>query len=230
MRWRFSNLIILRDKRELIIRIDNVHYFTRGSKVSLRNIGPETVKISRNIHPNNVQVSRVVGELIVTAATQIYQRTLSHRDWPASPVSRRAMPCSPMYTLRLLLIQYNTVRALLHTQHSTPRRVRYSDNLPMKIPCNCWNHSLWNHLSARPGKQMSLEFPGIILLQVQVKTKEFESWIHYWTIPLKNHVVGMVNSGGCLLSIRVPILVPVTRSMAEIRRGGGAVFPASKIQ
>ena len=31
---------------------------------------------------------------------------------------------------------------------------------------------------------MSLEFPGIISLQIQVTTKDFESWIHYWTIPL----------------------------------------------
>ena len=37
VRWRFSNLIILRDRRELIIRLDKVHYFTRGCKVSLRN-------------------------------------------------------------------------------------------------------------------------------------------------------------------------------------------------
>ena len=28
---------------------------------------------------------------------------------------------------------------------------------------------------------MSLEFPGIISLQIQVTTKDFESWIHYWT-------------------------------------------------
>ena len=33
--------------------------------------------------------------------------------------------------------------------------------------------------------QMSLEFPGIISLQIQVTTKDLESWIHYWTIPLK---------------------------------------------
>ena len=55
----------------------------------------------------------------------------------------------------------------------------------MYVTCNCWNNSLWNHLSAKPGKQMSLEFPGIISLQIQVTTKDFESWIHYWTIPLK---------------------------------------------
>ena len=29
--------------------------------------------------------------------------------------------------------------------------VRYSDKLPMKMTCNCWNNSLWNHLSAKPG-------------------------------------------------------------------------------
>ena len=29
---------------------------------------------------------------------------------------------------------------------------------------------------------MSLEFPGINSLQIQVTTKDFESWIHHWTI------------------------------------------------
>ena len=48
VRWRFSNLIILRDRWELINRLDKVYYFTRGSKVSLRKIGSETAKISRN--------------------------------------------------------------------------------------------------------------------------------------------------------------------------------------
>ena len=82
--------------------------------------------------------------------------TLLHRDWPASPVSRPAIcPARPicMYTgaptTHTLYVHCNT-----HTHtHSTPRCVRYSDKLPMKITCNCWNNSLWNHLSARPGKQ-----------------------------------------------------------------------------
>ena len=65
--------------------------------------------------------------------------------------------------------------------------LRYSDKLPMKITCNCWNNLLWNHLSTKPGyTKMSLEFPGVISLQIQVTTKEFESWIHYWTIPLNS--------------------------------------------
>ena len=34
------------------------------------------------------------------------------------------------------------------------------------------------------GKQMSLDFPGIISLQIQVTSEDFESWINYWTIPL----------------------------------------------
>ena len=83
VRWRFSNLIILRDRRELIIRLDKVHYFTRGSVVGLRKIGPETAKISRNLHPNKARGSPRLSRTNVTAA-QIYQRTLSHRDWPAS--------------------------------------------------------------------------------------------------------------------------------------------------
>ena len=34
--------------------------------------------------------------------------------------------------------------------------------------------SLWNHLSAKPGKQiMSLEFPGIISLQIQSNHRRF---------------------------------------------------------
>ena len=73
--------------------------------------------------------------------------------------------------------------------HSTPRCIRYSDKLPMKITGNCWNNSLWNHLSAKPGKQISLEFPGIVSLQIQVTTKDFESWIHYWTIPWKYYIL-----------------------------------------
>ena len=28
---------------------------------------------------------------------------------------------------------------------------------------------------------MSLEFPGINSLQIQVITKDFENWVHYWT-------------------------------------------------
>ena len=57
MRWRFSNLIILRDRREMIIRLDKVYYNTRGSKVGLRKIGPEIAKISRNIDP-----SKAIGD------------------------------------------------------------------------------------------------------------------------------------------------------------------------
>ena len=44
VRWGFSNLIILQDRRELIIRLDKIYYFTRGYKVGFRKIGPETVK------------------------------------------------------------------------------------------------------------------------------------------------------------------------------------------
>ena len=50
---------------------------------------------------------------------------------------------------------------------STPSRcVRYSDKIPMKRTRNCWNNSLWNPLSAKPDKLMSLEFPGINSLQI----------------------------------------------------------------
>ena len=111
----------------------------------------------------------------------------SHRDWPVNPRSvDRLCPSRPIHvhgTPTSHTVQHCTC-IVIHTQHSTPRCVRYSDKLPMKITCNCWNNSLWNHLPARPGKQMSLESPGIISLQIQVTTKDFESWIHYWTIPL----------------------------------------------
>ena len=33
--WHFSNLIILRDKKEPIIRLDKMYYFTRRNKVGL---------------------------------------------------------------------------------------------------------------------------------------------------------------------------------------------------
>ena len=47
VRWRFSDLIILRNKKELIIRLDRAYYFTSGNTVRLRKIGPENVKISQ---------------------------------------------------------------------------------------------------------------------------------------------------------------------------------------
>ena len=182
MRWRFSSLIISRDRREPIIRLNKVHYFTRGSKVSLRNIGPETAKISRNIHPNKARVSPSLGRIKCNSPfkftnrhcrTMIGQRASVNRRYPARPY---------MYTVCLQLLYKQCV--VIHI-HSIPRCVRYSDKLPMKIPCNCWNNSLWNHISAKPGEQMSLEFQRIVSLQIQVTTKDFKSWIHYWTIPLK---------------------------------------------
>ena len=83
MRWCFSNLIILKDRRKLIIRLDNC-FFTRGSRVGLRKIGPEIVKISRNIHPGKAQGS------LHLSCSNIVQWTLSHRDWSAS-LSRPAI-------------------------------------------------------------------------------------------------------------------------------------------
>ena len=41
---------------------------------------------------------------------------------------------------------------------------------------------------------MSLEFPGIISLQIQVTTKAFKSWIHYWTLKLGSHSPGTICS------------------------------------
>ena len=34
------------------------------------------------------------------------------------------------------------------------------------------------------GTELSLEFPAINSRQIQVITKDVESWNHYWTIPL----------------------------------------------
>ena len=56
----------------------HVVYYPRGSKVGLKKIGPETAKISRNIHPSKaIRDPRV---LTMVTAAQIYQRTLSHRE------------------------------------------------------------------------------------------------------------------------------------------------------
>ena len=73
-----------------------------------------------------------------------------------------------------------------NTRSTTSRWVRYSDKLPLKITCNCWNSSLWTTYQPNQCKQMSLEFPGMISLQIQVATKDFKSWIHYWTVHLSN--------------------------------------------
>ena len=45
---------------------------------------------------------------------------------------------------------------------------------------------------------MSLEFPGIIFLQIQVTTTDFESWIHYWTMYLKDHAMPVQCCLGCV--------------------------------
>ena len=75
MRWRFSNSFILRDKRELIIRLDLVYYNTRGSKVGLRKIGTETAKISRNIDPSDsYRGSPSVCTTIVIARASVDRR------------------------------------------------------------------------------------------------------------------------------------------------------------
>ena len=77
VRWRFSNLIILRDRRELVIRLDKVHYFTRGSKVSLRKIGPETAKISRSIHPNKARGSPILSRTNFNSRSNLPTVTLA---------------------------------------------------------------------------------------------------------------------------------------------------------
>ena len=48
MRLWFSNLITLRDKKELIVRLDKVYYITSGNKVGLRKIRWETASIKRH--------------------------------------------------------------------------------------------------------------------------------------------------------------------------------------
>ena len=49
--------------------------------------------------------------------------------------------------------------------------------------CKKKNHS---ETTCQPNqsKYMILGFPGINSLQIHVSTKHFESWIHYWTVPL----------------------------------------------
>ena len=113
----------LRDRRELISRLDKVHYFTRGSKVGLRQIGPETAKISRNIHPNKARGTRVLVELIVTAA-EIYQRTMSPASLsrPARRCPARPYTCARCAYVCIVYIQCVVIAAL---SCSTPRCVRY---------------------------------------------------------------------------------------------------------
>ena len=181
MRWRFSNLISLRDRQELIIRLDKVHYFTRGSKVSLRKTGPETAKISRNMHPNEAPGSPSLSRTNCNSRSNLPIDTVA--PWLASePHSTGDAPLAHTCTRCAYVCIVHTVHCNIHTVLCAA--YSYSDKLPMKITCNCWNNSVWNHLSAKPGKEMSLEFPGIISLQIQVTTKDFESWIHYWPIPL----------------------------------------------
>ena len=158
MRWRFSNLIILRDTRELIIRRDIVYYFTRGSKVGLRKSGPETAKISRNVDPSKARGSPCFSRSYCNSCSNLPTDTLA--PWLASePQSTGDMPCLYTCICWYCAVYCNTC--------STPLRcVQYSDKLPMKIACiacNCWNNSLWNHQQPNQGKQMSLGYPRTYL-------------------------------------------------------------------
>ena len=85
----------------------------------MRKIGPETAKISRNVHPNKARDPRVLVELIVTAA-QIYQRTLSHRDWASEPQSTGDASLAHTYTVCLRLY-YSALYK--YTQYSALRTV-----------------------------------------------------------------------------------------------------------
>ena len=105
MKWRFSNLIILRDRRELIIRLDKVYCFTRGDKVGLRKSAQKLQKYQETEIRLKRKDLHVLVEVIVTAA-QIYQRTLSHHDWPASLSSRPAMchVSSPIHSVPMFVL------------------------------------------------------------------------------------------------------------------------------
>ena len=187
VRWHFSNLIILRDRWELLAEL--IKCTILQEEVSLRKIGPETAKILRNIHPNNARVSpsrRKTNRN--TRNSNLPMDTIA--PWLADEPGQSTSDAPLAHTCkRCAYYSYSYCTCIVVHTNNTPRCIRYSDKLPMKITCNCWNNSLWNHLSARPGKQMSLEFPGIISLQIQVTIKDFESWIHYWTIPLNKSIL-----------------------------------------
>ena len=73
-----------------------------------------------------------------------------------------------------------TVQRYVHCNTHTSLHAAYgiATNSLWKITCNCWNNSLWNLLSPRPGKQMSLEFPGLSRYKFKSRPRNFESWIH----------------------------------------------------
>ena len=92
-------------------------------------------------------------------------------SWPAS-LSRPAIPRSPIHVRGICLqVFVHTVRCSTHTVLRAAYGI--SDKLLWISQCNCWNNSLWNHLSAKPGKQMSLEFPGIVSLQIKSHDQGF---------------------------------------------------------
>ena len=45
--------------------------------------------------------------------------------------------------------------------------------------------TILSETTCQPNQGKQIEFPGIISLQIQVTTKDFKSWIHYWTTPLR---------------------------------------------
>ena len=119
------------------IRLDIVYYNT--SKVGLKKISQETVKISRNIDP-----SKAIGDpqVLVQLLKQLLKSTNGHSRTVSlaslgRPARRLVRPGSPIHVVSTLVYMY-TVHCHCNTRSSPSRScVRYSDKLPMKITCNC---------------------------------------------------------------------------------------------
>ena len=116
-----------------IIRLDKVYYFTRGCKVGLRKIGPETAKISRNIHPNKAWGSPSLSRTNCNSRSNLPTDTVTS-SLVSEPQSTGDMPCSPGRTYTVCLRLDCTVHC---NTRSTQCCIQYSDKLPMKTTCNC---------------------------------------------------------------------------------------------
>ena len=151
-----------------------MYYNTRGSKVGLKKIGPETAKISRNIYPSNSnRGSPSVSTTIVTSQASVDRRGAA----VSSPrfahthcvyvVQCSHCHCNTLSTITMYI--YVVLRAAtMYNVRTDWRHTPYENNIVETIHSETSNQ-------LNQGKQMSLEFPGIISLQIQVTTKDFKS-------------------------------------------------------
>ena len=118
---------------KLISRLDKVYHFTRGCRVGLRNIGPETANKSRTISdPSKLRGSSQITIPVDGTAIKFSNGTFLALRLASEPL--RAVPCQFAHTRQFVLHSACTVGLHISKYSAT---CLLSDKLPAIINCNC---------------------------------------------------------------------------------------------